>query len=286
MNVLYVSIAFGAILIIISFKDFLFHNISVNKKKIDDLESSYSSSDGVEFVRIRIKENLIDTESVDNYFSVIRKHLVNTKKSIQILDYLPSNNAMKYIDSVSKAESYKEENILHLKNKYEEYYNNLRDIVLNNKNIIYTRVIQISGLYRNTLPNNQLNCATRAISLMTPSLATHIFQMLKADLGDRFKLYILDKPAVTHDFMILDEEVVLSEYSRYNKKGVNFPDEMYVNLKSSIPQQIKKRCKLIKVLTKEKPTYSFDLMRYAFHEFENPQYYTGFDTVRDILSKN
>ncbi len=294
MSLLNFILAISIIIIMLSLYEIFLEDYIKNLKP--RFKKLYQKSHGVEFVRIKIKKGKgdkevidISKESIDNYFNLINKYLSKAQKSIKVVDYFSSKNVIRGLYDSNYEHS--DEQADYLKAKYKEYYTNLKDIFLNNEKIEYTRISQISGMYRNEDLDPLDKRAEKAISLMTPTLTFHLFDILKTK-QDRFKFYICNAPAVLYNYMIIDDKYVLSEYPFYSPEGITFPDEMYVNRKSSLSNQLEKRKKLFEVLMRGKTNVNFELLSNAYAIFlgvvtkeknENKKYNEDYEEVSELI---
>jgi hypothetical protein len=262
MNLPAIIISVCLIIIVLSLYQIFFED-SVNRIKFKR-RGLYQKKSGVEFVRIKIKKKEVDYESIDNYFELTNKYLSKAKKSIKIVDYFSSHNVI--MGLYNSRHECSDEQATYLKEKYGQYYNNLKDKILNNENITCTRIAQISGIYRKENLKQLEKRTERLISLMTPTLTSHLFDLLKIE-KNRFEFYICDTPAVLYNYMIIDDKYVLSEYPLYSPEGITFPDEMYVNKYNFLSAQIKKRIKLVNVLKEHKTKVNYNLFYKAYEKF-------------------
>lgn len=233
-------------------------NVIVSEKNI---ESYGFQQDAVKFVRIKIKENNYDNPSIDEYFTSLSSVITQAKTSIKVVEYLPSNNVIRGLFLSKKGNlvnDFADKNAKGLLKKYKEYYAHLRGYVRDNKDIEYTRVLQISGWFRDKEEGTRDKLINTTMELLPPALIEHIGAMFNSNCEDKFSLYILSEPVVVYNYLIADKKMVASEYFRYNKEGINFPDEMYINvLGDSSPyegSQLEKRTKLFdEIIKKNEP---------------------------------
>lgn len=258
-----------------------------SKKKRQSKELIYEQDNGVEFVRINIKRSYVDYDSIDKYFEITNDYIQTAKESIRIANYLPSNNVI--IGLYKDKSEFSNDNAAYLKKKYEEYYKNLEGVIKANRDIEYTRIAQISGFYRNHQYPDLKDLVERAIDFMTPNQIEHIFKMYsKCGYGrGRFKFYIRKTPASLYNYMIIDDEFVLSEYPNYNENGVSFPDELYINRKTSLSSQFEKRISHFSMLKKTSSLIDFDCMEYAYEEFHRlhriDDYYGDYKNINELM---
>ena len=285
MNILYFIIIFSIGVILLSIYQIFFQE-RLNKFSLKS-RNIYQRRGGVEFVRIKIKKNRIDRKSIDTYFNLTNQYISKAKKSIKVVDYLPSNNVIKGLYDDTSA--YSDENADYLIKKYVEYYENLERVVASNDKLEYTRISQVSGMYRKDELSEREEIE-KAIELMTPTLISHIAESLKIFNKERnkFEFYVCSKPAVLYNFVIIDNKYILSEYPFYNPEGVSFPDEMYVNRRSYLTAQFRKRNKMFDVLMSNKKPIDYHLFKYSYLELkdihqENEKYTKGYERVNELL---
>ena len=166
------------------------------------------------------KKDRIATEFSVYYFESIISKLKEAKNEVIVYDYFLNNPF-----------DLTERDITRYFDGYENYYKTV-EALHKNKNFIYTRIIALPLHLQSILTHLNLDpkdYLIASIFLLFKESFDHIIRSYQL-FGDRFKLYITDRPSRSYSIMIQDEEYVYSEYYRIKQsRKILVPDILYID---------------------------------------------------------
>lgn len=185
--------------------------------------SNNEAMDVCTFDITRREDYKFNVHFVKQYFEKLHENLAKVRKSIVVLDYLSHNKHNKI-----KIHKYGEE--IFLESEYEKYFDYLEDICAKNPEIQYTRILQLpldihvkSG---DRFNNDYDFLLKRTLELIFPQTLKHLKNL---ESYPNFKLFIINPPIRLASHMILDNEILLSEYDRYDEFGEANPDTLFID---------------------------------------------------------
>jgi hypothetical protein len=163
-------------------------------------------------------------EFVDAYFQAFANHILTAQRSIYILDYLASKSGVRLEDPIG---------YFHQANS--AYFQKLQaHLSSGSPRIDYRRVCQLPiGItidYDGITDEETL--FQRKIEVVIESLFEETFEHFcycYKYCNGHFKLYVVQHPVRLYSYYIADENCILSEYLRFDIKGLPVPDILFIN---------------------------------------------------------
>lgn len=173
------------------------------------------------------------TDFVQDYFKVFTEIATKAQKSFYILDYIGSKEGIPL-----------KGNIGNYHNENQEFFRNLENHIKAtskiNENFKYVRICQPPLNHKDKLKTfeERVEFLVESLFLETFEHFCYCYEKLEA----QFKLYILPNPLRLFSYYIVDEQFSISEYLRFDEKGVALPDLLFVDKDESIaPNPVAKR---------------------------------------------
>jgi len=163
---------------------------------------------------------------IEKFFEEVHKYLLKVEEELLICDYLDKVRGIEHKENIV---FYHEHNIEYYEVLEKHFAKKLKE----EKPVKYKRLIQLPlGAPVSTFEE----AVEFIIEEMFPESFAHLCRCLR-DYKKHTEFYVIMKPFRLHTTYIVDGNVALTEYHRYDKKGIPVPDTLFVNIREPMDDE-------------------------------------------------
>ncbi len=187
----------------------------------DFFNSEYSYNEG-ELYCFNYKKEESDTYRpfVENFFRAVNKYLLSAQKRLCVSDYFVKNQGL-----VTK------EHLSFYKEKSRIYFERLEHKISENPKFEYKRIVQLPLHF-----DPRADPARFVVEGMLPEAFGHFARCLQ-QFPDQCSFYIITKPFRLYTYYLVDDNVTLTEYHRFDRSGIPMPDTLFVNIRNPFKKE-------------------------------------------------
>lgn len=188
----------------------------------DYFTSRYSKAEAQVYCYNDYREGESNNRSfTENFFHEVNKHLLRVEHELLICDYLDKVRGIG-----------QKENMDYYHARDTEYYHaletRLAEKIKEQKPVSYKRIIQVPlGVQ---VPDFE-SAVKFVLEEMFAESFEHFCKCLR-DFRKHCEFVVVQRPFRLHTFYLVDAEVVLTEYHRYDRFGIPMPDTLFVNVRN------------------------------------------------------
>lgn len=203
------------------------HALNIHVDSFDEGKMISLNKGLAEIISISLVPKRDYHEYLKLYFQTIGKEIAKVQSSITIVDYIKNNfqSANDYLLS-EYSETYH--------GLYADYLQQIEKRLLllkqNNQKIQYNRFYQtpLGDIRKEVFGGDKILCG---VDMIYSETIKHFIRLWKA--GIEAKMFLLPKAVRPTSYMLIDDQMILSEYVKYDKDGFSRPDILFVDRKQS-----------------------------------------------------
>jgi hypothetical protein len=177
-------------------------------------EHSISNDREVYSYNYRDEGNLAYRPYMENFFRTVNKHLLLTKNTLRISDYIGKFAGIR-----------QNEHIDYYTREATAYFHKI-ETRLAATQFTYSRIFQLP---LGSKIDDARSAKQYVVETLLPSTFAHLCRCLYHH-ENQCAFYIVPRPFRMYSYYLIDESTIITEYNRFDKDGVPVPDLLFVNM--------------------------------------------------------